>query len=83
MATKKQASPYMGPFLTKSQAADYVGYAPSTFEKKVREDNIPKYGCGQPRFAIRDLDAWMCDPLVFRAKVAKKRQASNPKPLQV
>jgi predicted DNA-binding transcriptional regulator AlpA len=68
-----------GPFMTLKQAAEYCGYAPATFRRKLREYDLPRHGPEQNRFARSVLDNWMQNPEVFR-KVQPNRKR---KPLTV
>lgn len=54
-----------GPYLNLEKAAEYCGYAPSTFSAKVKDFSIPRKGDSENRFAVRDLDRWMDNPNCF------------------
>lgn len=56
-----------GPFLTKAQAAEYCGYAPTTWENKVESVyDIPRHGPKKNRYARSVLDLFMATPDAFR-----------------
>lgn len=51
-----------GPYLNLKQAAEYCGYSPDTFRRKLRQYELPRYGPEGNRFAQSVLDAWMQSP---------------------
>jgi len=60
----------MGPFLTLKQAAEYCGYAPDTFRRKIRDYDIPRFGPENNKFAQSVLDEWMQSPKCFEKGAA-------------
>lgn len=56
-----------GPFFTKAQAAEYCGYALTTWENKVEiAYDIPRHGPKKNRYARSVLDLFMATPDGFR-----------------
>ncbi len=70
-----------GPFYTLKQAAEYCGYAPDTFRRKIRDYNIPRFGPEKNRFAKSTLDTFMENPDTFKKQQAQHRR--NPKAVKV
>lgn len=54
-----------GPFMTLKQAAEYCGYHPDTFCRKLRDYQVPRHGPEKNRFARSVLDAFMENPDTF------------------
>ncbi|WP_319761916.1 DNA-binding protein [Maridesulfovibrio sp.] len=65
-----------GPFLNQKKAAEYCGYSPSTFCKKLQGFQLPMAGPDQKRYAQSVLDEWMTTPEVFRPQ--KRRTKHKP-----
>lgn len=58
-----------GPFFPKAQAAEYCGYALTTWENKVESEyDIPRHGPKQNRYARSVLDLFMATPEAFRKR---------------
>lgn len=72
-----------GPFFDSQKAAEYCGYAPGTFERIVREYDIPKYGPRKNRFAKSVLDAWMRSPETFKKNCSLKPRRRTPQLVKV
>ena len=72
-----------GPFFNSQKAAEYCGYAPGTFERILREYDIPKFGPRKNRFAKSVLDAWMGAPEAFQKNTSPKPRRHTPKPVTV
>ena len=68
-----------GPFFNSQRAAKYCGYAPGTFERILREYQIPKFGPRKNRFAKSVLDAWMLDPEAFKKNLQLKPRRRTPR----
>ena len=68
-----------GPYLNLKQAAEYCGYSPDTFRRKLRQYELPRYGPEGNRFAQSVLDAWMQSPQTFErtAAPARRRRAKQ------
>ena len=71
-----------GPFMTLKQAAEYCGYSPRTFSRKLKEYDLPRHGPEKNRFAKSVLDSWMQSPDTFR-KAPQRRYNHKPRPLVV
>lgn len=55
-----------GPFFPKAQAAEYCGYALTTWENKVESEyDIPRHGPKKNRYARSVLDLFMAAPEGF------------------
>lgn len=64
-----------GPFFTKAQAAEYCGYALTTWENKIQPlYDIPRHGPKRNRYARSILDAFMEHPEVFEKKAPPRRR---------
>lgn len=64
-----------GPFYNKKKAAEYCGYAVSTFDEKIKGYEIPLAGPDRNRFPQSMLDLWMENPATF----SKQRQIRRRK----
>jgi hypothetical protein len=53
-------------YLSLTEAAEYCGYRPRYFAKRLREYALPKYGEKGTRYRIEDLDLWMENPAIFQ-----------------
>ena len=63
-----------GPFFKTAQAAEYCGYALTTWENEVKPlYDIPRHGPKQNRYARSVLDLFMAAPDAFR-----KRKTASP-----
>lgn len=67
-----------GPFMSLKQAAEYCGYHPDTFSRKLKEYQVPRHGPEKNRFAKTVLDAFMENPHAF-AKVQGHQRKRKPK----
>ncbi|MDK2957624.1 MAG: hypothetical protein PWQ57_3122 [Desulfovibrionales bacterium] len=67
-------------YLTRKEAADYLRYSLTTFDRHVRAFKIPRYGPGRNRFYREDLDKFMNNPQCFKAerRVKQRRQGWTP-----
>lgn len=64
-----------GPFMPLADAAEYCGYAVGTFERILREYDVPRHGPKKNRLAKSTLDAWMASPETFkRASPTRRRK---------
>lgn len=72
-----------GPFFNLANAANYCGYAIGTFERIVREYDIPRYGPKRNRYARSVLDAWMHSPEAFKKNSSPKPRRRTPQPVTV
>jgi len=70
-----------GPFLTRPQAANYLGYKDTYFQKLLGEYHIPRHGPAKTRFAQSVLDAFMAYPEAFKKQ--KRSRSRKPKLLTV
>ncbi|WP_034638273.1 helix-turn-helix domain-containing protein [Desulfovibrio cuneatus] len=75
----------VGEYLSATDAAQYLGYKPSTFRAHVRGGAVPRYGPRGNRFRKVDLDAWMENPQAFskQRKVAGVRLPGDFTPVKV
>jgi len=73
-----------GPFLDLQKAARHCGYAKGTFERILREFDLPKCGPKKNRFAVSVLDAFMSSPDTFKkAQPQRAPRRHVPQPLVV
>lgn len=70
-----------GPFFSLTDAAKYCDYALGTFERILRDYDLPKYGPKKNRFAKSILDEWMVTPEVFKKNSRPKPRRRVPKPV--
>ena len=71
-----------GPFFNLKQAAEYCGYSPETFSRKIREYDIPRYGPEKNRFAKSTLDNFMASPDTFK-KAPKQYKRKSPQQVKI
>jgi len=55
-----------GPFFNFKGAAEWCGYHPDTFRRKLKDYDLPRSGPGKTRFAKSVLDAFMECPESFK-----------------
>lgn len=63
-----------GPFFNLKKAAEYCGYAPDTFRRKIQDYCLPRHGPEKNRYAKSVLDAWMESPDTFRKQKYHRRK---------
>ncbi|MBI9109881.1 DNA-binding protein [Maridesulfovibrio ferrireducens] len=66
-----------GPFYNKKKAAEYCGYAVSTFDEKLKGYEIPLAGPERNRFPESMLDLWMVSPETFSKQPNLRRRKFN------
>lgn len=55
-----------GPFFNFKQAAEFCGYHPDTFRRKLKDYELPRCGPDKTRFAKSALEAFMESPDTFK-----------------
>lgn len=72
-----------GPFFNFKQAAEWCGYHPDTFRRKLKGYELPRCGPDNTRFAKSVLDAFMESPENFAKAAASPCRRRNLKPVVV
>ena len=62
----------LGPYIAAKEAAEYCGYTYGYFRRLAADYKIPKRGPGGNRYATKDLDIFMNDPMFFNKEHDKK-----------
>lgn len=73
-----------GPFFNFKKAAEWCGYHPDTFRRKLKEYDLPRCGPDKSRFARSVLDAFMESPANFaKSETNTPGRRRNLKPVVV
>jgi len=72
-----------GPFFNFKKAAEWCGYHPDTFRRKLKEYELPRCGPDKSRFAQSVLDAFMEYPEAFAKSENSPSRRRNLKPVVV
>ncbi|MBI9113036.1 helix-turn-helix domain-containing protein [Maridesulfovibrio ferrireducens] len=71
-------------YISKAQAAKYIGYSRRQLGRFIDKYKIPTYGPEANRFKMQDLDSWMENPESFlRRKVTSRRRKQGFTPVAV
>lgn len=76
-------STHLGPFYNLKQAAEYCGMAGRTFQRYLRDFELPRSGPKRNKFSSSVLDLWMENPEQFRKQVKPQPRRRGPIQLQV
>lgn len=66
-----------GPFYNMTTAARFCGYSLRTFQRKLKDYDLPRHGPSSNRFAKSVLDAWMENPPIFEKCISTRRRKPN------